>query len=368
MDNTELHYVSYDPDELWQEMNIAYLEAGGDILYGGDEKEILLRSVLAIAVSILAKVDSALRMDTLTYAVRGFLDLYGEKRNCTRNQAKAATVPVRITFQATGTAKTYPADETYMTADGVMQYHLTSDISYTGNAETVDTTLKCNTAGAAGNSLIVGSHMQMLESDNAVVSIVALDNASGGVDEEDDEPYRERIRTNGLTSVTTGPSALYEAKAKAVSSQIVDARALNDGAGVVGIYLILASGASSETLIQAVEDALSPIDVRPLNDSVDVQLASTTAYTLHVSIWYPAGLDIGDAITEAIAEYKSWQENTVGRAFNPSKLTAALFQLGVTRVEYADDDGISGAGAKYTEIAARAHCVGTITPNVVVET
>ena len=24
MDNTELHYLAYDPDEVWQEMNLAY--------------------------------------------------------------------------------------------------------------------------------------------------------------------------------------------------------------------------------------------------------------------------------------------------------------------------------------------------------
>ena len=43
MDNTELHYLTYDPDEIWAEMQRAYVENGGDILYPGDEKEMLLR-------------------------------------------------------------------------------------------------------------------------------------------------------------------------------------------------------------------------------------------------------------------------------------------------------------------------------------
>ena len=42
MDDTELHYVTYDPDEIMQEMMVAYLNAGGDLLYAGDEKEMLL--------------------------------------------------------------------------------------------------------------------------------------------------------------------------------------------------------------------------------------------------------------------------------------------------------------------------------------
>jgi len=45
MDNTEIHYLTYDPEEIFQEMNLAYIQAGGDILYPGDEKEMLLRGV-----------------------------------------------------------------------------------------------------------------------------------------------------------------------------------------------------------------------------------------------------------------------------------------------------------------------------------
>ena len=65
MQDTGLHYVTLDSEQLWKEMMMAYYAAGGDILYPGDEKEILLRAVQMIGVSILARVDSALRMDTL---------------------------------------------------------------------------------------------------------------------------------------------------------------------------------------------------------------------------------------------------------------------------------------------------------------
>ena len=41
MDASELHYINYDAEATWDEMMRAYVEAGGDILYPGDEKEIL---------------------------------------------------------------------------------------------------------------------------------------------------------------------------------------------------------------------------------------------------------------------------------------------------------------------------------------
>ena len=55
--------------------------------------------------------------------------------------------------------------------------------------------------------------------------------ATGGQAQESDDAYRERIRTYGLASTTTGPQSQYESVAKNVSSEIIDARALNLGAG-----------------------------------------------------------------------------------------------------------------------------------------
>ena len=91
MDNTETHYLSYDPDEILKEMIDAYAAAGGGPLWPGDEKELLLQSVLSVIVQAFAGVDNALRMATLRYAVGDYLDIYGEKRNCVRISATKAT-------------------------------------------------------------------------------------------------------------------------------------------------------------------------------------------------------------------------------------------------------------------------------------
>lgn len=362
--STETHYIECDANELWEEMLDAYDKAGGDVLYSGDEKEMLLRAVQAIAISVLTKCDNALRMDTLDNAVRKFLDLYGSKRNCTRIQATAARATARIVFSATGYAQTIPAG-TELTADGVVLYHLTEAIEQTGISQTIDTTIECSQVGAIGNGLISGSQMQFINSNEAVYSIYTTTDAEGGQDEETDDVYRERIRLYGLATVTTGPSAVYESAALAVSSQILDAKALKDDDGEVGIYLILEEGASSAALIASVLAALSAIDVRPLTDNVTAQLASEVEYTLHCKVWYPGSMNLATAISAAKDDYQTWQDNTVGRAFNPDKLTAALYTLGAERVQYQAGDGIDGAGATYTEIGAREHCVGTISLELV---
>lgn len=367
MDITETHYISYDPEEVWDEMIDTYIGAGGDVLYAGDEKEILLRAVLAIAVAIMSKVDTALRMDTLAYAVREYLDLYGEKRNCPRIKAAPAKTTVQISFSNSNHAQIIPAG-TEMTADGVVLYHLVEDVEQTGFTQTVQAEIECSEAGVVGNGLAEGTQMQFISPNSAVVSIYTTKDATGGEDEEKDDDYRDRIRKFGLISVTTGPSAIYESKALEVSSEILDAKALNDGDGDVGIYLILDEDASVYPIINAVEEALSAQDVRPLTDNVAVHIASAVDYTLHAKVWYPSGSNLASAITQAKDEYQAWQDHKVGRAFNPDKLTASLYQLGVTRVQYADDDGIDGEGAVYTEIEERQRCLGNISIELVVTT
>lgn len=88
MDNTELHFLTFDPEEMYRDMMEIYMASGGEALYPGDEKEILLRGVQQIMVTGFAAVDNALRMSTLRYAAGNYLDLLGENRGCERLQAE----------------------------------------------------------------------------------------------------------------------------------------------------------------------------------------------------------------------------------------------------------------------------------------
>lgn len=364
MDDKELHYITYDPDALWTAMITAYVEAGGDLLYPGDEKEILLRGVQQMFVLAFAGIDNALRMDTLRYAVREYLDVYGEKRNCYRIRSQAARAKVTITAAATGEETMIPAG-TALTADGETLYTLDEDAALTGGAQTLTCGITCSRTGTAGNALTAGTGLQFLLAFPAVTSAVCSESAAGGQDEEDDETYRERIRTYGLTSVTTGPAGQYKARAMSVSSNILDASVVNGGAGVVNVWLLLADQTGAEALIGQVAAALSPDDERPLTDTVHVALATPKEYTLDIEYAIDTGTGSASALTGAVAEYKKWQEETIGQAFNPDKLVAMLYQAGCSRVLIADTSEFDGGDAEYTAIDEDEYCTGTISLAVI---
>jgi phage-related baseplate assembly protein len=364
-DNGGLHYIDYDSETIWNEMMMVYDMEGGDILYPGDEKEMLLRAVQMIAITILAKVDNALRMDTLTYSEREFLKEYGRKRNCEYIEAQAATAPMTITMGATGYARTLPAG-TLLTADGALLWETTEEIALTGYAQEVVTTIQCETAGIAGNGLRSGTEMQFMDGLEGLVSAIIGADASGGTDAEDWEVYRERIRTYGLATVTTGPSGQYESHAKAVSNQIIDVAAKNDGPGEVGIYLILEDGADQAAIFASVAEELNAYDMRPLTDHVTIYTATEKAYTLKIKVWYGTDETLEKPVADVIAEYQEWQDNTIGRTFNPDKLVAMLYQVGCERVQIEEgSSGIDGGDVEYTEIPARARCRGTIIPTII---
>lgn len=361
MDNTELHYLTYSKDEIWEQMMLNYVAAGGDILYPGDEKEILLCGVLADIVQVFAGVDNGLRMQTLRYAVGDYLDILGEQRSCPRIEATKARATVTITTNATGQTDTLEAGTT-MTADGELFFALLEDFAITGYRQTATVEVEAVRAGSAGNGLLAGVQMQLAVTNTAIESIYSASDASGGNEREEDETYRERIREYGLASILTGPERQYEAAAKAVSSEILDAKALNMGAGKVGIYLILASDTGAAAILQAVEDALSAEDVRPLTDDVSVHRATDVPYTLNVQYRADSSSATSTAIAEAVRSYQEWQDGVIGRAFNPDRLMAAIYQAGATRVLWGEGSVFNDGGTvEYTEIAATERCKGSIT-------
>ena len=364
MDDTELHYLAYDPDEILKDMMYAYAEAGGDLLYPGDEKEMLLQAMLQIMVQAFAGIDNALRMDTLRYAVRDYLDVYGEKRNCYRIAAQAATATVKIALAATGAEGTLAAG-TPLTADGTVLYNTKDDLTIAGYAQELTVEVECAQTGSVGNGLVAGTQMQSLVPIDGATEIICTVSASGGQDEEGDDAYRERIRTYGLASVSTGPQYQYESAAKAVSSEIIDARALNLGAGKVGVYIIPTSSTGLEALLAAVEEALNDTTARPLTDEVTVAAATKVPYTLTVRYSYDGSSSVQTLIAEAVSEYKTWQEQTIGRAFNPDRLQALLYQAGATRVLWGSGSHFNGGSVAYTEIQANEYCGGSISLAVI---
>lgn len=251
-----------------------------------------------------------------------------------------------------------------MTADGSYLYSMDEDISFAGYQQTILAQITANEAGSAGNGLLAGTQMQLLASAGAVESVYCVVSASGGQEREKDEIYKERIRTHGTAPVTTGTKAQYEAAAKSVSSEILDARALEADACKVCVYILLAHDEGAAAIIENVETALSKVDERPMTDQVSVSQAQSVGYTLNVRYKFEPGGNFTTALAEVVKAYQLWQEAKIGRAFNPDKLVSELYRAGAARVVLDAGSEFNGGPAEWTEIAENQWCKGTITLGV----
>lgn len=364
--NDTLHYVSYTAESLWEAMIAEYVAKGGDILYPGDEKEMLLRGVQAILVTAYAAMDTAAKMRTLRFAVKDYLDLIGETKGVTRIAAAKATAAASLTLKGSGTL-TVPAG-TLFTSNGATYFQNPSAVMAVGSGAelTVTITLECTEGGVIGNGIPATTVFKPVATSRMIVNATITADTSGGREAETDDVYRERIRLAGANSATTGPAMAYEEKATAVSTSIIDASAVRTAAGSVAIYLLMdsAMNAGEKTaMLASVLNALNAEDERPLTDLVTVAEATAITYQLNVSYRAPetATEDVLTAIGNAVTEYEAWQEGAIGRAFDPYKLISMLYTAGATRVEITSGSTVNGGAAEYTVIDNNEYMSGAVT-------
>lgn len=361
----ELHYLTYDPEAMWTQMHRTYLENGGDPLYPGDEKEMLLRGTMAILAQCYAAFDHAARMQTLRYAAGDYLDIIGEKRGIQRIRAVNATGKATVTITR-GTSIYTIAAGTLMT-DGARTFETLEAISIpAGSGNSIkEVSIQCTIAGKDGNGMPIGAELHLKEQDARVLSVIVSSLTVGGVDIENDEAYRDRIREGGFFGATTGPKGAYQARALTVSANIVDAGAYKKEPGVVCIALILADGLSQEekAAIRAeVEDVLSDDATRPLTDTVVVEEAGEVSYLLNIDYQIGASTaeDVLTKLNAAVAEYQEWQDNTVGRMFDPFKLTSLLYNAGATMVKWVDGSHVDNLPVARHQIDSNERLKGIV--------
>ena len=88
-------------------------------------------------------------------------------------------------------------------------------------------------------------------------------------------------------------------------------------------------------------------------------------YTLNVLYKEDGGSNISAALATVVQDYQAWQDETIGRAFNPDRLMASLYQAGAIRVIWSEGSSFNGGSVEYTEIGENQRCKGTITLGVI---
>lgn len=243
--------------------------------------------------------------------------------------------------------------------EGVNTWAVTGATSGIGTF--VDAPVECTVAGGASNGVIAGQITTLIDAD-LVPGCSGVSNTTetiSGKDTESTEAYRERLRSVPESRSTCGPRLAYEAAAQEASASVADAVALgaNDGPFMAGtapaageVHVIVIQGERDDEgvltsvipsptvgLLDAVDEALSAEDVRPLTDLVIVKAPEFVDVDLTVTYYIARSraasvVEIQAAVEDAFTAFQLWQESAIGRDINPSECHRQLVNAGAKRI------------------------------------
>lgn len=153
---------------------------------------------------------------------------------------------------------------------------------------------------------------------------------------EADDALRLRTQQSLYRLSVAGPTEAYASHARAAAPYIKDVAVTSPTPGTVLLTLLSAigNGEASIDQIAAVEAALSADTVRPICDTVLVQSAAVSQYSVEAvleTLGGPSGEAVRAAAQAATERYVR-DAHQIGNAVTRSGLYAALRQPGVTRV------------------------------------
>lgn len=316
-----------------------YKKITGRSLAKGDPVRLFLLTITAVIVLLLNKINETGKQNLLRYAAGANLDHLGALVGVERMPATAAVTTMQITLSATlGTATIIPGGTRFTAGDNVF-FALSSPLIIPAGELVGAGKAVCLDVGGKGNGYIAGQLKTLVDPVPYVAKVTNITVSEGGAELEDNESYREAIRTAPEKYSVAGPQGAYEYFAKRASTSIKDVSVWSPVPGTVEIRVLVDGGeAPGAELLEQITAELNDKTIRPLTDKVVVKAPDYISYDLDVRFFIDRSdaaeaTQIIDQINNAVSDFVAWQQGRIGRDINPSRLVADMMAAGAKRVE-----------------------------------
>lgn len=335
----DISFVETDTERLVNALIQSYERFTGRRLYPADPVRLFILWVADIIIQERVNIDFSAKQNIPRYAEGEYLDSLAElfKDTCRLQPEKARTV-LRFTLSIPLKESTIVPAGTRATVDGKVVFQTLHELTMPAGEVTGDAEAECLTAGEEGNGFLPGQINQLIDIFPYYSSVENLSESDGGADAESDAAFYERMRESMETFSTAGTLGGYAYFAKSASSLISDVKPTSPTPGVVDVRILMKGGElPNEEILKKVQDALTPDDVRPLTDKVQVLAPETIPYDIDLTYYTKADGALSDStvsqnVAQAVLEFKRWQSEKMGRDIDPSELIYRIKQAGVKRV------------------------------------
>lgn len=346
---SDYQFVDADTSAVVADLIAKYESMTGQTLHPASPDRLFVMWAASAIVQLKNDINRAANQNLPSRASEENLDELGELFfTKTRPEAKSASCTVRFHISEAQTSSVLIPSGTRITdASSTLFWQTVADIYIPIGGAFADATVLCQTAGASGNGYVVGQLNTLVDLFPYYDHCGNLTASDGGADAATDAEFYQLMRMSEDARSTAGPGGAYIYWAKSVSNEIADVKAIlpndaNTGApmgGRVHIYALMNDGTiASPTIKERIAAACSDDEVRPLTDFVSVEDPTVIPYDIDLTYYIPidtkqSAVEVEEAVSSAIGEYKAWQSGRLGRDINPSKLAQLLMSTGIKRVD-----------------------------------
>lgn len=336
----DINFAPLQTGDIESSIFSVYEKISGITLQPGDPVRLFLESLAYVINVQNSLIDLAGKQNLLAFATGAHLDHLGALMGVTRISAMPASCLMRFSIsQSLDFAVPIPRGTRATTRDGKITFATTAGGEIAAGNTSVEIAAVCLEVGEHASGLVPGQVNRLVDSIPYIDDVANVTQTSDGMDIEDDERLRERIRIAPESYTVAGSRGAYEARVLEVSAEINAVSVTTPEPGVVDVRFVLDHGELPDAgMISLVEEHLNAETVRPLTDKVLVGAPDIINYSLS-GRWYLKRDDaallaaITGRVTEAVEKFRLWQRGKPGRDINPSRLVSLVEQAGAKRLE-----------------------------------
>ncbi len=304
-----------------------------------DPYRIILLAVAQILYQLALNIDKAGKQNLLKYAYGNYLDNLAAFKNTTRNPAQYALTHVKFSLAQAREAATPIPKGTRVTGDNEVFFETIEYEEIPVGSTEITVLCQCQVAGTVGNNFAIGELNTLVDPIAFIVSVTNIDISAGGTEVESDESLAEKTYLAPSSYSTAGSEDSYEYWVRQSNSDIGDIRIVTESDATVKVMFLLKDGTVPQSqVLNTTKEYITGKKRRPLTDKVEVVAPGLTDYTIDLKYFINRSdennaVDIQQKVTAAIAEYKLWQGQKIGRDINPDELVMKIRMAGAKRVE-----------------------------------
>lgn len=353
----EPDFISRDPRQVTQDLITGWEQMTGKTLYPAQVERLLIDLVAYRETLVRIGIQEAAKLNLVSFSRYPMLDYLGELVGTVRLPGQSARTVLRFTLATPAiSALLIPAGT--RVSGGTAEFATDLDATIEAGQTTVEVNASATVIGTAPNGVLSGGVTQLVDVIANNLSVTNLSVTRGGLDVEDDERLRARIRLAPEHFAVAGPRLAYRWQVLSTRQDIADVGIMSPAPGRVNVYPLLQSGLPDDAALDLVRARLGDEKVRPLTDWVTVDAPTRVAYSVAVLVKGRQGAAESAtvaAVSDSLTAYAARLRGTLGTDLVPSQWSeraqriAGVYQVSVDQPvlrvleanEWPDCDGVT---------------------------